>query len=87
MKKGEIFTLRKDRKEEAVRSDVMASEREYRWTVCAVIVLLTALCAAHMTDRPACECHLPKHKCYMFLIDIKYKICFLMPWFLFVSLY
>uniref|UniRef100_A0A8C1E393 Heparan-alpha-glucosaminide N-acetyltransferase n=1 Tax=Cyprinus carpio carpio TaxID=630221 RepID=A0A8C1E393_CYPCA len=37
-----------------VRSDVMAPEREYyRWTVCAVIVLLIALCAAHMTDRPA----------------------------------
>ncbi|XP_052402417.1 heparan-alpha-glucosaminide N-acetyltransferase isoform X1 [Carassius gibelio] len=53
MKKGEIFTLRKDRKEEAVTSDVMASEREYRWTVCAVIVLFIALCTAHMTDRPA----------------------------------
>uniref|UniRef100_A0A8C1GD23 Heparan-alpha-glucosaminide N-acetyltransferase-like n=1 Tax=Cyprinus carpio TaxID=7962 RepID=A0A8C1GD23_CYPCA len=53
MKKEEIFTLRKNRKEEAVRSDVMASEREYRWTVCAVIVLLIALCTAHVTDRPA----------------------------------
>ncbi|KTF89251.1 hypothetical protein cypCar_00004673 [Cyprinus carpio] len=31
----------------------MASEREYRWTVCAVIVLLIALCTAHVTDRPA----------------------------------
>jgi len=57
MKQGEIFTSRKDRKEEAVKCDVMASEAEYRWTVCAVIVLLIALCAAHMTDRPARECH------------------------------
>ncbi|KAK7166540.1 hypothetical protein R3I93_006332 [Phoxinus phoxinus] len=53
MKQRETFTSRKDRKEESARCDVMASERGYRWTVCAVIVLLIALCAAHMTDRPA----------------------------------
>lgn len=59
MKKGEICTSRKDRKEEAARSDAMASERENGWTICAVIVFLIALCAAHVTDRPACECHIP----------------------------
>ncbi|XP_043093935.1 heparan-alpha-glucosaminide N-acetyltransferase isoform X1 [Puntigrus tetrazona] len=64
MKKGEICTLRK---EEAVRSDVMAAEREYRWTVCAVIVLLIALCAAHMTDRPASS-H-PHRKTFVLKMD------------------
>ncbi|XP_051993883.1 heparan-alpha-glucosaminide N-acetyltransferase-like isoform X2 [Xyrauchen texanus] len=57
MKKGEIFRSKEDRKETAVKSDVMASEGEYRWTVWAVIVLLLAVCAAHMTDRPASSRH------------------------------
>ncbi|KAI7811150.1 heparan-alpha-glucosaminide N-acetyltransferase isoform X1 [Triplophysa rosa] len=54
MQKRNTLDLKKeDRKEEAGKSDVMASEGECRWTVSAVIVLLLAVSAAHVTNKPA----------------------------------
>lgn len=56
MQKRNTLDLKKeDPKEEAGKPDVMASEGEYRWTVSAVIVLLLAVSAAHVTNKPACK--------------------------------
>lgn len=57
-KRNTLDPKKEDRKEETGKSDVMASEGKYRWTVSAVIVLLLAISAAHVTNKPACKCDL-----------------------------
>lgn len=50
MKASKIFTSKDDRDKKEGKSDVMASEGEYRWNIWAFVVLLLAVSAAHVTN-------------------------------------
>lgn len=58
MQKRNTLDPKKEDRQETGKSDVMASEGKYRWTVSAAIVLLLAISAAHVTNKPACKCGL-----------------------------
>nr|XP_055061712.1 heparan-alpha-glucosaminide N-acetyltransferase [Misgurnus anguillicaudatus] len=50
MKASKISTSEDDREKKEGKSDVMASEGEYRWNMWAFVVLLLAVTAAHVTN-------------------------------------